>query len=261
MSELYLDHESAERVNSILDISVDPEYEKGKDGSINDVVEITSSLAEKALQETEMFYGISFNKKVPIVITDREGIDKTGGPKTEPWVAGQRTSKALYLLDTRLYANTADQFGYVPETEHKYSEESYLMLIKHELGHEIFGSICNIPSNKIKFLSWLNEGTQFYVAGQLKKEVENLDLTFIKKPYSKNFYRNSATLVKRIADYYGQETFTDGLKFILNRLGNAYSNAQENDVNLEQVFVDCFTKVFGITPDETGLNTILEDKE
>src|SRR3989344_1684192 len=109
------------------------------------------------------------------LLTHSAGMDKAYGRASKLWLVGLRTPSALYLLDPRLYKNTAEANGYAPETEHTFNKDSYFELIKHETGHEAFGRICGIPSNKLAGLSWFNEGVQFYMAGQLKKESNNFN--------------------------------------------------------------------------------------
>lgn len=251
MASLYIEHKSENLDQKTVVVNID-RTDSTQESEEREIVRKTEELAIKALAEVEHFYRTSLTKNIHVVITDRAGMDDASGHKTVRWGVGMATSNGLYLLDPRLYANTAEQLGNEPETDHTYDDESYFVLIKHELGHVVFKQICGIPYSRLNFLRWFNEGTQFYMAGQIR-EARKFDTNFIENGNDDAFYQNSATVIKNLVQTYGKEGFKDRLLYILNDLGNAYPEIM-NDMSepvstrLRAVFDKSFEEAFGIKP-------------
>ena len=82
-------------------------------------------------------------------------INDIRGRKTETWTVGWTDGNNLFLLDRKSFET---------ESSHKYSDEYYESLIKHELSHLFFGAITGGAYRPI----WLNEGVSIYTSGQNK---------------------------------------------------------------------------------------------
>lgn len=263
MDKLYLEHRSSEKPQSMVYTYVDKDYKRGLEGDIQEVVTKTDTLAKRALVEVEAFYKTSLTKDVAVYITDRDGMDRGSmGDKTHRWVVGLRSSKGIYLLDPHLYANTAKNNGYEPETDHFYDEVSYYRRIKHEIGHEVFECTCGIPPGSRDFLKWFNEGVQYYMAGQLVGEPKTFDTAFLHDNLARGRYQNQAQVIKKLVEKFGEEEFRNRLLSILNTLRIAYleignhTTVDESD-KLKVVFEVSFEKEFGIKPNDEDLNNLV----
>jgi len=83
----------------------------------------------KAMKELIDFYGVNWIENTPVIylIDSRESLDIISGYKTEDWVVGRALSyNKLLLLSPESYET---------ESSHKYSDEEYYSLLKHELSH------------------------------------------------------------------------------------------------------------------------------
>jgi hypothetical protein len=132
---------------------------------------------KRAMNELNSFFSSFLNWKYHaprlILVPDRKTWDFIEGEKTESWLVGSADSNTIYVLDPK---------NFEAESCHKYSDETYFSLIKHELVHCFFNILANGQENPL----WLNEGLCMFLSGQNK---------FKKKPGSfKNFlkfYNNS----------------------------------------------------------------------
>jgi len=119
---------------------------------------------DQAIKELNQFYGIRWSGSIPKIylVPDRKTFDNLKGYKTEDWVVGStmNSSDIFYVLAPE---------NYETESNHKYSDDEYFRLIKHELSHlfqkQLFDSYKPI---------WLTEGLAVYTSGQLmvKKKPE-----------------------------------------------------------------------------------------
>lgn len=86
---------------------------------------------KKAMKELNEFFEINWVENTPniYIFPDRKAIDMFKGYKTKRWMAGWAEVNNIYLLGPE---------NYEAESIHKYSNEEYFMLIKHELSHLFF---------------------------------------------------------------------------------------------------------------------------
>jgi len=91
-----------------------------------------------------------------MTVANRRQIDELHGIKTEPWVVGWTRDPVLFLLDRKFFET---------ESNHKYSDEEYSALIKHELSHLFFGKIVG---KRYYSPAWFSEGVAICSSGQLE---------------------------------------------------------------------------------------------
>jgi hypothetical protein len=231
------------------------------------VIEVTSSNAEKASGELANFYKITLTRLPEISIGTREEIDEKTERQTEAWVVGVRSRNGLCLLDPRLYANTAPQFGLIAQTKHTFSEEDYFKLIKHELGHEYFHTLLDLPyeiSAKVNGLLSLNEGLQFYLAGQLSNDesiFEKFNPNNLSAPDKKGYYQSSAMVVRRLVEMYDSDAFVEKLTILLNNLRNFYDTEINKDMpistQLNSAYYQYYNEAFGLVPTSENLDYLV----
>ncbi len=146
------------------------------------------NIYEHSMKDLNVFYEINWEHHTPriIVVDSREIIDELKGEKTENWVVGWSEQKNIYVLN---------KDSYEKESNHTYSQEEYVALIKHELSHSFYSILSSGHYKPI----WLNEGVAIYTSGQNK---------FKKKPSSfckfLEYYENGGS------DVYGEAGFFVG---------------------------------------------------
>ena len=115
---------------------------------------------DKAMQELSEFYQMIWNENTPIVflVENRENINKLEGFDTEDWIIG-------FTLGTRRLLFILNPDNYEAESSHKYSDEQYYILMKHELSH-LYSQILYRGHKPV----WLVEGIAIYSSGQLKSD-------------------------------------------------------------------------------------------
>lgn len=162
---------------------------------------------EKAVDELEGFYGIGWNQNPPKIylVPDRKTFNALYNKETEAWVVGSTMSShnVFYVLSPESYEK---------ESNHKYSDDEYFRLIKHELSHlyskTLFDSYKPI---------WFNEGIAIYTSGQniVKKKPKKFSqfLDFYDKGGG-GVYWESGFAVEILINEMGKEKFLKALKGI-----------------------------------------------
>ena len=86
---------------------------------------------KNSIKELNEFFEINWIENFPelVIVPDRKKIDELMGRKTEDWMVGWIGKNKVYALDSK---------NYEKESCHKYSEDEYSKLIKHELSHCYF---------------------------------------------------------------------------------------------------------------------------
>ena len=141
------------------------------------------------------------------------------GMKTEDWMVGWINRNKVYVLDSKSYEK---------ESCHKYSEDEYKKLIKHELPHCYFLKLSKYKSEP----DWLWEGTALFVSGQCKtrerpEKFEDFLEYYGKK--SKYVYRESGFVVELLFEKYG----IDKLLLLIKSLGH---NEEEFKKKFEEIY-------------------------
>lgn len=178
----------------------------------------------KSMEELDSFFKINwkYNRPNLILVPDRKTINSLKGQKTESWVVGWVGNGIVYLLD--------DQ-NFEKESNHKYSDEEYFALLKHELAH----CFSNIVSNFSRKPVWLLEGISIYLSGQNKlktkpKKFEKF-IDFFDKG-GKEIYSESGFAVLFLVKKYGKRKLLSLLR------GSKESESKEN-------FAKLFKSIYG----------------
>ena len=227
------------------------------------IVEKTCEYAENAVKTMSEFYKITLTMDIQLFIGDRGDLDSLSGRKTEEWAVGVngRSRSELVLLDPRLYKNTASKYSNTPETNHNYTDEDHQKLLDHEIGHIYFDTLLDSDKNNGGPLLWLNEGCQYFAAGQCADNPASYE-TFnanILTDDKRNFYGNSGVAVARFVEVFGQDDFVEKLTVILNSVGNAYRQKEADpSVKPQEVFENTFEENFGFKLDKENLETFVK---
>ncbi len=194
------------------------------------------SFYNKAMRELASFYNINWKDNTPIIylVDSRESFDIISGYKTEDWVVGRALSyNKLLLLSPESYEK---------ESRHRYSDEEYYSLLKHELSHLFY-----MIFSKGKGPIWLDEGFAIYTSGQLSTKERPKEFKNFLKYYShedENVYSEAGFVVEGLIKKYGKEKVVGFLKVLPN-------------VNSKDEFKNEFEKYFGIGLDYKNLQCLL----
>jgi len=194
------------------------------------------SFYEKAMKELIDFYGVNWIENIPVIylVNSRESFDIISGYQTEDWVVGRALSyNKLLLLSPESYEK---------ESRHKYSDEEYYSLLKHELSH-LFYMIFSQGSGPV----WLDEGFAIYTSNQLSTKERPKEFKNFLKYYShedEEVYSEAGFVVEGLIKKYGKEKVTGFLKILPN-------------VKSEDSFKNEFEGYFGVELDYKGLQCLL----
>ncbi|MBT3323729.1 hypothetical protein HN681_01845 [archaeon] len=177
---------------------------------------------KNSIKELNEFFEINWIENFPelVIVPDRKKIDELMGRKTEDWMVGWIGKNKVYALDSK---------NYEKESCHKYSEDEYSKLIKHELSHCYFLKLSKYKSEP----DWLWEGTALFVSGQIKTRERPLKFEDFLEFYSKKskyVYRESGFAVEFLVEKYGKDKL---LKLIKNLAHN------------EKEFNEKFKEIYG----------------
>ena len=186
------------------------------------------SFYDKAMKELIDFYGVNWIDNTPVIylVNSRESFDIISGYQTEDWVVGKALSyNKLLLLSPESYEK---------ESRHKYSDEEYYSLLKHELSHLFY-----MIFSKGKGPVWLDEGFAIYTSNQLSTKERPKEFKNFLKYYSyedEKVYSEAGFVGEGLIDKYGKEKVIGFLKVLPN-------------VNSEDEFKNEFEKYFGLELD------------
>jgi hypothetical protein len=194
------------------------------------------SFYDKAMKELIDFYGVNWIENTPVIylVNSRESFDIISGYKTEDWVVGRALDyNKLLLLSPESYEK---------ESRHKYSDEEYYSLLKHELSH-LFYMIFSQGKGPV----WLDEGFAIYTSDQLTTKDRPKEFKNFLKYYSdedEDVYSESGFVVEGLILKYGKEKVIGFLKVLPN-------------VNSEEDLKKEFEKYFGIELNYKDLQCLL----
>ena len=136
--------------------------------------EFLRKVYEKSMKELSEFFEINWihNKPKLFLIPDRKTITELRNGGNRNWVVGWINCDSVFVLDRK---------NYEKESPHKYSDEKYSCLIKHELTH----CFSHIASNYKNKPDWLWEGLATYLSGQNKFKTKPKKLKDFIKFYKK----------------------------------------------------------------------------
>ncbi len=184
-----------------------------------------NSFFRKAKNELAEFYQINWVENPPILLLadSRKDFDNLYGRETESWQVGFSLGpNTLLLLSPEFYEK---------ESSHKYSDEEYYSLIKHELGHLYYAILSHD-----KGPAWLDEGFAMYVSNEISvmKKPKTLKSFIHCYDYGNpKVYEESGFVVEGLIKKYGKEKTINFLKLLPN-------------INREELFKKEFEKYFNI---------------
>lgn len=163
---------------------------------------------DKAMKELISFYNVNWVNNTPVIylVDSRNDFSVMAGYNTQDWEVGKAFDHNKLLL--------LSPDSYEKDSSHKYSDNEYYSLIKHELSHFFF----NILSNDEKPV-WLNEGFAIYTSDQLSKKERPKVLKNFLRYYSyedKDVYSESGFVVEGLINKYGKDKVLDFLKLLPN---------------------------------------------
>lgn len=185
----------------------------------------TVRMAEVAMADLKKFFEIDWDENLPhiVIVSDRNTINALNRTNTPDWmIAWAEEDGNICLLDRNVFEQ---------ESSHKYSDEYYLALIKHELAH----SFVHILVNNRWVPEWLNEGIAIYASGQtLLKSKPDKYSSFIEYFDSSDsgVYREAGFVVEFLAKEYGKDKL-----FKLLKEGSGEKNKKK--------FADVFNSIYG----------------
>lgn len=191
---------------------------------------------EKAMEELKDFYAINWNENTPVLflVDSRKDYDVLTNQKTEDWEV------ACHLGNNKIILISPE--NYEKESIHKYSDEEYFSLIKHEISH-LFYQILSQGQGPI----WLDEGFAIFTSGELKKKegVKNFENFLAYYSFSdENVYKESGFAVEVLIKKFGKNKVLNFLKKLPNI---------QNEVD----FKEEFEKYFGFKPEYKAFNTLI----
>ncbi|MBP8689523.1 hypothetical protein KBH77_04210 [Patescibacteria group bacterium] len=191
------------------------------------------SFYNKAMKELINFYGINWVNHTPEIylVNTRKDFNLISGYETEDWVVG----KALGYNKLLLFSPES----YEKESRHKYSDEEYYSLLKHELSHLFY-----MIFSKGKGPVWLDEGFAIYTSNQLSTKERPKEFKNFLKYYShedEKVYSEAGFVVEGLIKEYGKEKVIGFLRVLPN-------------INSEGVFKNEFKKYFGMELDYFNIN-------
>jgi len=203
--------------------------------------EFVESVYNKSMKELSKFYDLDWknNKPIIVLVNNRENINSLYGMQTEGWVVGWTDRNKIFLLN---YKN------YEKESTHKYSEEEYTALLKHELSHAFFGMKTRRAIYKP---IWFNEGLAVFTSGQnkFKEKVTKFEnfLNFYdnKSQGSRFVYKESGFVIELLVKKFGKEK----LMKLIESLDN---------VKNKEDFEKSFKKIYGFEISYNKLNKLLK---
>ena len=190
----------------------------------------------QSMKELNEFFEIKWERNKPniFLMKDRKTINEIRGKETENWIVGWVNNKDVYILDKE---------NYEKESCHKYSDEEYSRLVKHELAHAFFQILSNNKSQP----DWLWEGIAMFVSKQNDSRMKNKPLKFKEflNYYNKKgngVYKEAGFAVQFLFDKYGKEKLLKLIKSL-------------KDIDSELKFKDKFEEIYGFNLDYKNFNT------
>lgn len=192
----------------------------------------------ESIADLNKFYEIDWVYNLPKIITvnDRKTIDLLRQRKTEAWEVGWADGKSIYVLDKE---------NFEKESSHKYSDETYSALVKHELSHCFY----HILSNNVPKPIWLNEGVAIYTSGQNQFKKRPTEFKKFLQFYNEgggDVYSEAGFVVETLIKKYGKVKLLE----LIKRLENTKS---END------FTVLFKTIYDFEPAYENFNNLLKE--
>ncbi|MCX6788655.1 MAG: hypothetical protein NTZ36_02100 [Candidatus Jorgensenbacteria bacterium] len=189
------------------------------------------------MKDLSVFYGINWIENVPqiFVVSDRKSINLLRGKKTESWFVAwaENRTRIIYILDKN---------GFKKNSSHKYSDEYYSALIKHEISHLFY----RILSSGFQGPVWLSEGVAISTSGQTSLKNKPSELKNFLEFYSKTgsgVYEESGFFIEALVKEFGDGKLLE----LIKSLSQASDEAKFNKV---------FKKIYGFSLSYSSANKI-----
>lgn len=191
----------------------------------------------ESMDDLNKFYEIDWLHHLPKIISidDRKSIDSWKQKETEPWEVGWAEGRNVYILNRE---------NLEKESEHKYSNETYYALVKHELSHCFYHIL---SSNKYKPI-WLNEGVAIYTSGQnqfKKKPTEFKKFLQFYDEGGSGVYSESGFVIETLLKKYGKTKLLELIKKL-------------KDIESKEKFDILFKTIYCFDPTYDNFNKIYE---
>ena len=190
------------------------------------------SYYERSMQELNDFFGIKWKHHTPVVfvVNDRDTINILHGEETGEWIVGWVAGGSIVFVLNK------DKFG--EHSVHKYDDNDYYKLIKHEFAHLFFKVITGNKTGP----KWLWEGVSILVSGQAEKW--NKPTEFKGFLDGKDVYIESGYALQLLTEKYGKDQL---LQFL-----NAYKDF-DGDINV------LFKETYSLDLNYGTFNGLLKD--
>jgi len=197
---------------------------------------------QKAMKELNEFFEIDWNRNMPqlIIVDSRDILNAFSEEKTGDWVVSTTSisGRMIVILSPEKYEEES-------KGTHKYSDEEYYQLIKHELTHQYEFIFKNEYTP-----FWFSEGLAEYTSGQIK----NMKKPEIFEKFLKYFdyedgdtYVESAFAVWILIEEFGKKKVIEFLKI--------------SDTEDEEEFNKIFKDFFGVELTYDWFNKMLEKRK
>lgn len=174
---------------------------------------LVKKIYDQSMKELDEFFGLNWKIDRPkvFIVQDRKSIDEMLGQKTPDWIVGWSENDDVFVLSKE---------NYEKESSHKYSDEAYFSLIKHELTH-VFTKVFIGVFNKDIQPDWLWEGLAIYLSGQTTKKEKPKKFKEFIECYTQdlanpNVYQESGFAVQFLIENFGKIKLLKLLKTITN---------------------------------------------
>lgn len=195
-----------------------------------------SEIYERSMKELDGFFKLNWKRNRPRVflLRDRKTIDMYRGTKTQDWIVGWVNNMDVFVLDKDTYEK---------ESCHKYSDEEYSRLIKHELAHAFFLIVSGYKNEP----DWLWEGMAMYLAGDNKKNKKPKKFTNFLEFYEKapGVYKESGFAIECLSKKYGKTKLLSLVKSL-------------KEIKSKEGFISKFKEIYGFAPSYKKFNDMLK---
>ncbi|MBR9701691.1 hypothetical protein GOV13_02095 [Candidatus Pacearchaeota archaeon] len=199
---------------------------------------LIENMRKKAMNELKKFWGIRWEKNIPRIIVwkTRKDINNFKQQQTKDWFIGEANGRNVFLLDRK---------NFDKESCHKYSNEKYYKLIKHELSHLFF----EILSGGKETPYWLNEGITLYSADQINQfpPINGFSnfLTYHSNSGGDIYFKESGFAVELLIKNFGKRKILKLIKSL-------------STINSEKEFKQTFKKIYGFNLNYKEMNKLLK---
>jgi hypothetical protein len=204
-----------------------------------------TNIYEDSVKTISEFFGI--NKKIvkdDLIIyfwKKRETYNILSGRKSELWEIARGFEKelGLFLLDKNYYEK---------ESNHKYFEEEFIALVKHEIIHSFYNHLA-----KVSRPIWFTEGVAICFSGQnsfekMPERFSNFLDSFSGYKDSKSIYNQTGFAVMLLFQEFGKQKLLDLIKSL-------------STIKSQKDFNKLFKKIYGKNPTYNFFNNLLKKQK